>query len=69
MDDNLKTTIKGAPMYIVSLFELMTQLLPTLILWLTFLYGVAQLILVCRQLFKKKEKDENETDDKSGNVD
>lgn len=57
MDDNKTITLKGLPMYLVAFFEYMTSLLPSLILWLTFVYGILQLVLITRQLCMTKKDD------------
>jgi hypothetical protein len=55
MDSNSIITVRGIPLYAVAFFEFMTNILPTIILWLSFLYGVIQLYIVCRQLFKESK--------------
>jgi hypothetical protein len=59
MDSQAQLTIKGIPMYIVAFFSYLTDFLPTIILWLTFLYGAIQLFLVLRQLWRDYDTPSN----------
>jgi hypothetical protein len=53
--NNTELTLKGIPLYIVAILEFITNLLPSIILWVTFLYGVIQLILVFKQLMRESK--------------
>ncbi len=48
------TAAKASPGIIVSIFELLNASLPTLILWLTFIYTAAQTYLIVRRLWRER---------------
>lgn len=53
--------IKGIPLFLVSFYETVTQALPSLILWVTFVYGILQIARITQEMcHAKRERKENE---------
>jgi hypothetical protein len=52
--------IKGSPIWIVAAFQTVTDSLPSLILWVTFIYGILQIIRISKDLLnERKQKNES----------
>ncbi len=47
---------RALPIWIVAVFQTMTQALPDLILWLTAIYGVLQIVRIVRVIKMEREK-------------
>lgn len=64
MDKNMVDQfVRGIPLYAAVAFQAITAALPTIILWLSFFYGVLQLWYMVKKVFKSGENndDENKT--------
>jgi hypothetical protein len=61
----LDELFRALPIWIVAFFETITNSLPTLILWLTAIYGVLQIVRIVRVMIRERKEDATHTFNKN----